>query len=150
MLFSWWPIEGSLNRRRPPGSTPHANGVLDLYDFGEQKLETLVDGITSFEVSIDPKTLIYRLGNRFPVCTPATSRTISTARRPAGRAVGWIWASRAWRCCPGRNGPRCIATPGACSNQFWSEDMQDVDWQRVYRRYWPLVGRVATAPSSPT
>jgi len=144
-LFTWWPIEGSLHGDRPPGGTPPAAGVLDVYDFGEQKLDTLIDGLTSFEVSMDAKTLIYRMGNRL--------RTLRAGDKPDGkggaapsRQSGWLdlnrlkvavqpaaeWAQmyrHAWR---------------LQRDQFWSEDMSGIDWQRVYRRYWPLVGRIAS------
>ena len=145
VLFSWWPIEGSLNQRRPPGSTPHANGVLDAYDFGDQKLETLVDGITAFEVSMDAKTLIYRMGNRLRLLHAGDKPDNKHGSAPS-RQSGWLDLDR----------PRLAVLPGAewaqmyrhawrlQRDQFWSEDMQDVDWQRVYRRYWPLVDRVAT------
>ena len=145
VLFSWWPIEGSLDRRRPPGSTPHANGVLEAYDFGDQKLETLVDGITSFDVSMDAKTLIYRMGNRLRMVRAGDKPDNKNSSAP-GRQNGWLDLGR----------PRVAVLPGAewaqmyrhawrlQRDQFWSEDMQSLDWQRVYRRYWPLVGRIAT------
>jgi tricorn protease len=144
-LFTWWPVEGSLHDRRPPGSTPPASGALDVYDFGEQKLDTLIDGLTSFEVSMDAKTLIYRMGNRL--------RTLRAGDKPdnkggasASRQSGWLDLNRL----------KVSVSPGAewaqmyrhawrlQRDQFWTEDMSGVDWQRVYRRYWPLVGRVAS------
>jgi tricorn protease len=145
VLFSWWPIEGSLHSRRPPGSTPPASGVLDVYDFGDQKVDTLIDGLSSFDVSMDAKTLIYRMGNRLRVLRAGDKPDNKGGSAPS-RQSGWLdlnrlkvpvlpaaeWAQmyrHAWR---------------LQRDQFWTEDMSGVDWQRVYRRYWPLVSRIAS------
>jgi tricorn protease len=145
VLFSWWPIEGSLHDRRPPGSTPPAAGVLDVYDFGEQKVDTLIDGLTSFDVSLDAKTLIYRMGNKLRVLRAGDKPDNKGGGAPS-RQSGWLDLNRL----------KVSVLPGAewaqmyrhawrlQRDQFWTEDMSGVDWQRVYRRYWPLVGRIAS------
>ncbi|HSN78219.1 MAG TPA: S41 family peptidase, partial [Anaerolineae bacterium] len=145
VLFSWWPIEGSLHSRRPPGSTPPASGMLDVYDFGDQKLDTLIDGLSSFDVSMDAKTLIYRMGNRLRVLRAGDKPDNKGGSAPS-RQSGWLDLNRL----------KVSVLPGAewaqmyrhawrlQRDQFWTEDMSGVDWQRVYRRYWPLVGRIAS------
>ncbi len=144
-LFTWWPIEGSLHDGRPPGATPPAAGVLDVYDFGEQKVDTLIDGLTSFEVSMDAKTLIYRMGNKLRVLRAGDKPDNKGGGAPS-RQSGWLDLNRL----------KVSVLPGAewaqmyrhawrlQRDQFWTEDMSGVDWQRVYRRYWPLVGRIAS------
>ena len=145
VLFSWWPIEGSLHSGRPPGATPGASGLLDVYDFSEQKVDTIIDGLTSFEVSLDAKTLIYRMGNKLRVLHAGDKPDGKGGSAPS-RQSGWLdlnrlklsvspaaeWAQmyrHAWR---------------LQRDQFWVDDMAGVDWQAVYRRYWPLVGRIAS------
>lgn len=144
-LFTWWPIEGSLHDGRPPGATPPAAGVLDVYDFGEQKVDTLIDGLTSFEVSMDAKTLIYRMGNKLRVLRAGDKPDNKGGGAPS-RQSGWLDLNRL----------KVSVLPGAewaqmyrhawrlQRDQFWTADMSGVDWQRVYRRYWPLVGRIAS------
>lgn len=145
VLFTSRPAEGALKHRRPLGAMPPANATLEVYDFGEQKHDTLVEGVTDFEVSLDAKTLIYRAGSRLRVLkagekpeeknNSAPSRKsgwLSLGRVPVSVLPGAEWAQmyrHAWR---------------LQRDQFWSEDMSGVDWQAVYRRYWPLVSRVAT------
>lgn len=93
VLFSWWPIEGTLHSRRPPGSTPPASGVLDVYDFGDQKVDTLIDGLSSFEVSMDAKTLIYRMGNKLRVLRAGDKPDNKGGSAPS-RQSGWLDLNR--------------------------------------------------------
>jgi tricorn protease len=144
-LFTCFPVEGSLGGRPEPGGPPPAKGRLEVYDFAEQSHETLVDGLSSFELSLDGKTLIYRAGNRLRVLK-AGEKPDDKAGSAPGRKSGWLDLGR----------PKVQIDPGAewaqmfrhawrlQRDQFWTEDMSGVDWQEVFRRYWPLVSRVAT------
>jgi tricorn protease len=145
VLFSWWPIEGSLHSRRPPGSTPPASGVLDVYDFGDQKLDTLIDGLSSFDVSMDAKTLIYRMGNRLRVLRAGDKPDNKGGSAPS-RQSGWLDLNRLKvSILPGAEWAQMYRHAWRLQrDQFWTEDMSGVDWQQVYRRYWPLVGRIAS------
>jgi tricorn protease len=144
VLFSVFPVEGALNQPWPAPAMPPAKGRLEIYDFEEQSHEALIRGITNFEVSQDAKTLIYRAGARLRVL--AAGEKPSGNSNVAGRKSGWLDLGRikvsvepqdewqqmyreAWR---------------LQRDQFWTEDMSGVDWQVVYRRYLPLLERVAT------
>ncbi|MFQ5593944.1 MAG: S41 family peptidase [Anaerolineae bacterium] len=144
VLFSSFPIAGTLNQSWYSNSTPPARSKLEVYDFEEQNHDVLIDGITSFDVSMDAKTLIYRAGNRLRV-VKAGVKPGDNGWSPS-RKTGWLDLRRikvsvepqaeweqmyreAWR---------------LQRDQFWSEDMSGVDWQAVYQRYLPLVRRVAT------
>ncbi len=143
-LFTVWPPEGSLDDRWLPGGPPAAKAALEVYDFGEQKHETLIDGVTSFELSLDAKTLIYRAGNDLRVLKAGEKPEDKNSAHPS-RKSGWLALDRI----------RVSVLPGAewaqmyrhawrlQRDQFWTEDMSGVDWQAVYHRYWPLVRRVA-------
>ncbi|MFQ5855999.1 MAG: S41 family peptidase [Anaerolineae bacterium] len=143
-LFTSYPVAGTLSDSRDPNSTPPARGRLEVYDFEEQSQEALIDGITSFDVSLNAKTLIYRSGNRLRVLK-AGAKPDHNSRSPS-RKSGWLdlyrikvsvepqaeWEQmyrEAWR---------------LQRDQFWTEDMSGVDWPAVYQRYLPLVRRVAT------
>jgi tricorn protease len=143
VLFSSFPIEGALNNQIFGSGAPPAKGKIEVYDLAERTSETLVDGITNFEVSQDGSTLLYRAGNRL--------RAIKAGDKPKddgppGRKSRWLDLQRvkisidpqaeweqmfreAWR---------------LQRDQFWTEDMSGVDWQAVYLRYQPLLERVAT------
>ena len=142
-LFTTFPIEGSLGDSWLPGE-PAATGFIEMYDFEEQKNETLVGKVTNFKVSADGKTLIYRAGNYLRVIE-AGKKPDNSDRTP-GRKSGWLDLGRikvsvqprdeweqmyreAWR---------------LQRDHFWTEDMSGVDWEAVNQRYRPLLDRVAT------
>jgi tricorn protease len=144
VLFSAFPIEGTLNQDWRSNAAPPAKGRLELYDFEDQEQEVLVKGITSFGVSQDGKTLIYRAGRRLRVLAAGEEPNSNTSA--PSRKTGWLDLNRikvsvepasewtqmyreAWR---------------LQRDQFWTEDMSGVDWQAVYQRYLPLLQRVAT------
>jgi tricorn protease len=143
VLFSSFPIEGALNRQIFASGEPPSPGKIEVYDLAEQTCETLIEGITSFELSQDATTLLYRAGNRL--------RALKAGEKPKengdpGRKSGWIDLRRI----------KVSVTPHAeweqmyreawrlQRDQFWSEDMSGVDWQIVYQRYLPLLSRIAT------
>ncbi|MEI8306247.1 MAG: S41 family peptidase [Chloroflexales bacterium] len=137
-LFTSFSLHGAMNN-----SSGDNTGRLEVYDFAERNNETLVDSISSFVLSQDAKMLAYRSGRRL--------RVIKAGEKPKdnggpGRKSGWVELSRikvdlsppqewrqmyreAWR---------------LQRDQFWTEDMSGVDWQAIYRRYLPLIDRVAT------
>ncbi|NTV62024.1 MAG: peptidase, partial [Oscillochloris sp.] len=118
-------------------------GRLEAYDFGERSAETLIDGVSSFSISQDARTLIYSNGRRLRVLKAGDKPKENGA---PSRKSGWIDLGRvkvdlsppqewrqmyreAWR---------------LQRDRFWTEDMSGVDWQAIYMRYLPLIDRVAT------
>ena len=144
VLFSSYPVEGALGNSWYALSAPPAKGKLEVYDFSEQKTEVLVRGISSFEVSGDVGTVLYRAGNNL--------RLLKAGAKPPkdakglGRKSGWIDLRRV----------RVSVLPRAEWTQmfretwrkqrdhFWTEDMSGTDWLGVFSQYEPLLERVAT------
>ncbi len=151
-LFTSFPIEGSIR----PGSIfdgPEPKGVLHVYDFKEQKKDTIVQGISCFDLSRDAKTLVYQAKDRLRVIKAGEKPPEKNNKAEGGtnkdatsRQTGWIDLGRV----------KVSVAPLAEWRQmyreawrlqrehFWPKDMSGVDWQRVYDRYLPLLGRVAT------
>jgi tricorn protease len=142
VLYDWYPIQGVLSH--PNDGEPSSDGRLMLYDFEEQKEESLVSGLADFGLSRNTKMLIYRAGNRL--------RVIKAGEKPGNnehtnsRKSGWIDLERA----------RVSVSPGAewrqmfreawrlQRDQFWTPDMSQVDWVGIHDRYLPLVDRVSS------
>ncbi|MEZ4556626.1 MAG: hypothetical protein R2854_09320 [Caldilineaceae bacterium] len=117
------------------------HGTLRAWNF--RSTASLVDGCGWFDVSRNGKKLVYRNGMRL--------RVIDAGEKPSGssghpRKTGWIDLGRvkvaiepqseweqmfreAWR---------------LQRDQFWTEDMSEVDWSHVHDRYFPLINRVST------
>jgi tricorn protease len=146
VLFSAFPIEGSLDSQWPPTELP-ANGSIKMYDFTNQKEETIVEGISNFKVAQNGKKMIYRAGKKLRVidADKKLDDKIKALTKP-GKESGWIDLSRvkvkveqeaewrqmyreAWR---------------LQREHFWNKDMSDIDWKAVYNRYFPLLDRIGT------
>ena len=143
VLFSSEPVEGALDTDWFSSGPPPAKAKLELYDFAERKTETLVEGITDFELSGDAEKIIYRAGDRL--------RVLKAGEKPndedePGRKSGWLDLGRI----------KVSVTPPAewaqiyrdawrrQRDHFWNADMSGVDWEGVYERYLPLLARVGT------
>jgi tricorn protease len=142
-LFTSQPVEGALGQTSQPGSPP-AKHKIEVYDFEERSRETLIEGVSSFAISHDAKTLIYQAGKRLRVLK-AGEKPKDDAGAP-GRKSGWLDLGRV----------KVSVDPGAEWQQmyreawrlqrdhFWTEDMSGIDWQAIYQRYLPLLKRIAT------
>ncbi len=146
LLYTTRPIEGAKSMSLFGGGEPPAKQTLAAFDFKTQSSETLVSGITSFSVSADRKTLLYRAGNKLRYIPSGEKADEKTAAEGPGRKSGWINPARI----------KVSVVPPAEWRQmfreawrmqrdnFWNADMSDVDWPAVYKRYEPLLDRVST------
>ncbi|MBM7784287.1 S41 family peptidase [Tenggerimyces flavus] len=141
VLFSSSPVQGDHSDGHKP------RGMIECFDYESQKKELIVDGVSGFALDRSAQTLLYRSGERL--------RVLKAGEKPSddgdsgdepGRASGWIDLDRV----------KVSVRPGAEWRQmfreawrlqrenFWSEDMSGIAWDEVYKRYLPLVDRVAT------
>ena len=144
VIFTAFPIPGTSSGE--DNSRPR--GVLHVYDFKEQKKDTLISGIEGFRLSRDGKTLVYVTGNRLRVIRAGKKVEAEKPESRGGpnRQTGWIDLNRI----------KASIVPTAEWHQmyreawrlqrdfFWTADMSGVDWEHVYQRYLPLLDRVAT------
>lgn len=143
VMYTSYPVEGALNHSPMGGAGPRA--TLECFRFEEQKRETLVSGLSSFEVSADGRIMAYRAGRRLRVVKAGEKPDDKAEREGSGRRSGWVDLSRL----------RVSVDPGLewqqmfveswrlMRDHFWVEDMSGVDWGAVRKRYQPLVERVA-------
>lgn len=144
VIYSRYPAEGALNVPWLPG-VPPAKGTLLVYDFEQQKEETLLNRLSGFKVSPDGATLAYRSGRRLRVMK-AGAKPDKEAGDAAGRKSGWIDLDRVKVSVePGTEWRQMYREAWRLQrDQFWTPDMSKVDWLAVYGRYLPLVERVAS------
>jgi len=146
VLLTSLPVEGSLDLPiLTPREEPDAKAKLELFDFEGKALEKWADGITNFALSLDLKRLVYRSGNRL--------RVINTDRKPdlpanesPGPKNGWCDFSRVKISIdPAAEWQQIFGEVWRLQrDQYWVEDMAEVDWQDVYKRYHPLVEQVGS------
>jgi tricorn protease len=141
VLYSRYPLQGALDR---PSQTngPRADGLLLSYNFDDQKEETLYSDLTGFDLSADGRMVIYRSSNALRVVKVGDK--VSNENHSYSRKSGWLDLGRV----------KVPVVPGAewrqmfreawrlQRDQFWTEDMSQVDWLAVHDRYLPLIDRV--------
>jgi tricorn protease len=141
VLYVSSPIVGSLGLDWYDLSPPKSS--LQCFDFESRKSETLIGDINSYALSADRKTMVFHAGGRLRV-TKAGEKPTDDAKDP--KKSGWIDLNRV----------KVSVRPPAEWRQmyreawrlqrdhFWTPDMSQVDWQKIYDRYLPLIERVST------
>ena len=149
VLFTRFPVKGIKPARRED-LDDDGHGTLLAYDFDQQRLATIASECDEIRLGRDARTLVYRSRDRLRAIDalselPEEGDEQKPPPEP-GRRSGWIeldrasveivprdeWAQmyrEAWR---------------LQTEEFWVEDMSDIDWDRVYDRYAALLPRVRT------
>ncbi len=126
------------------------SGVLLAYEFDGQRTATVATDVGDISLGLDGRTLVYTSADKLRAIDaladlPEEGDDPKPATEP-GRKTGFIdldrvqveivprdeWAQmyrEAWR---------------LQTEQFWVEDMSDIDWDRVFDRYEALLPRVRT------
>ncbi len=138
-LFLSFPVQGAT-------AHDHRGGRLEAWDFGAGKVEPVAEGVSDFTVSADGATLAYLAERKLRVVPSALKGGDKNGNDKPGRESGWVDLSRV----------RITVDPPSEWSQmfheawrlqrdyFWREDMADVNWKAVLRRFEPLIGRVAS------
>jgi tricorn protease len=142
-LFLSFPIEGTINQ---PGEKHEPRGHIDSYDFEAHKTEYLIDGVSSFDISRDAKTLIYRSRQRLRVLKAGEKAPKGDNGDRTNRETGWLDLSRVKVSVqPAAEWKQMFAEAWRLQReQFWTEDMSGIDWEAIYAQYAPLVERVGS------
>ena len=114
VIFTAFPVQDTSSADDSGG---RPRGTLHVYDFKEQKKDTLVSGIDGFRLSRDGKTLVYVAGNRLRVIKAGkkVEREKPENRGAPNRQTGWIDLNRV----------KASIVPTA-------------EWHQMYREAWRL------------
>jgi tricorn protease len=144
-LWAWIPVEGAL---APFGDKSYGEPkqVLQAYDFKDLELSDIVSGISGFRLSRDGKTLLYRVKERIRVVAAGPKVDDSQKTGGPGRKSGWVDLSRVKVSVEPTKEWRQMAREvwRLQTEYFWTPDMSKVDWNKIWKRYYPLIERVGT------
>ena len=153
VIFSEFPLSGTFDDMASEDSMEKDEGILLMYDFEKQEIETIVDNVGFVQTSMSDdsensvRTMLYSSGEQLRVMeagVPVTEE--SKADKHYSRKSGWIDLSRirisvqyqeewaqmfqeSWR---------------LQKEFFWTEDLSGVDWERVHQRYARLLPRIGS------
>ena len=132
------------------GRGGHAEGPgrLESFEFDTVHRETLLDKVDAFALSRDGTTVVIREGKRLRALEAGVKPDAKGAEEypQHSRKSGWLDLERIrvpveptleWR-------QMLREVWRLQRDQFWVTDMSGVDWEGVYRRYEPLLTRIAT------
>ncbi|HEC78347.1 MAG TPA: peptidase [candidate division WOR-3 bacterium] len=144
VLFSTYPIEGGI--KQWISEEPSNNGTLKFYDFIEQKSGVITTGISDFKVSRNGEILIYRAKNQLRVIKPVEKVDEKLPKKPVGPKSGWLDLARIKVLVEPINEWRQMYRDvwRLQRDHFWVKDMSGVDWNKIYKRYLPLLERIST------
>ena len=150
VLFTRFEVRG-IKPARNWTDEDDAAGTLFAYDFEQQRCALFAQDVSDVRLGADGHTLIYRSHERLRAVDAQNDLPEEGDEPPkvpgeAGRKSGWIdldrisvevsprdeWAQmyrEAWR---------------LQTEQFWVEDMSDIDWDRVFDRYAAVLPRIRT------
>lgn len=149
VLFSSIAVEGSLEDDWAE-MEPESKSILEVYDLEEQKREKVAGNLSNFKVGEDHETIIYRSKRKLRVGTLETLKSKADQKKDndneSSRKTGWLDLNRVRVCLtPSLEWQQMFAEIWRLQReQFWTENMSGVDWDRVKDRYQPLLQRVAT------
>lgn len=145
VFYTTYPIEGALGKSWG-GNEPEAKAVLKYYDLKNQEEEVFHSGITAFKKSADSSAIILRIGNELRVVNPEKGKEPLPKESKPGRKTGWIDLKRVKISInPIEEWKQMFKEAWRLQREyFWAEDMSDIDWNKVFERYYPLIERVGS------
>lgn len=142
LLFLSQPVKGSLNNNFY-SNTIEPSGEIKIWNFLKQEEKTLVSGVSNFKFAAKSCALVYRSNTKLRVLPFYPDLKISK-EKTLDRKTGWINLSRIKvQVVPAKEWSQIFNEIWRLQKQqFWTENMTGVDWQKVYKRYQPLVDRL--------
>jgi tricorn protease len=144
-FFSSLAPEGSLSADGD-GSIP-SKGLLEVWDFENDKVEKVTTGIADFSLSMDRLALAIRVGRRLRVVSAVNRETgPRNGDSSPSRESGWIDLDRLRVAVEPRLewGQMFDEAWRLQRDQFWTETMSGIDWSAIHATYRPLVQRIST------
>jgi tricorn protease len=149
VLFTKFEVRGIKPGDRS-WDAPEPGGTLIAYDFEQLRSATIAHDVSDIALGNDRHTLVYRSNDRLRVIDALGDLPEDgEEQKPpgeAGRKSGWVDLDRIsvevdpiaeWR-------QMYLEAWRMQTEQFWVEDMSDIDWDRVRDRYEALLPRVRT------
>lgn len=146
VLFTTLPISGSLDRQFYPGAAPSAKAALKSYDLESRETKTVLERVSGFDLSRDGSTLGIQAG--LSLRAVPSGETVDTGKDSEGfgRKSGLVDLSRAKASLdPASEWRQMYADAWRLQRDlFWNPALKKLDWLGVFRRYEPLLERVAS------
>ena len=150
LLLVTEPVQGAMRSDWRASGAPAAERKVALYDLEQQRLGTVVDGVTDAAVDRAGATLLLTVRDRLRLIKLPAKLGPKPLPQPdsddANRTTGWIDLGRVsvsveppaeWR-------QMARETWRLMREHFWNPQMSGVDWDAMWDRYEPLLSRLGS------
>jgi tricorn protease len=149
LVYSKEPVKGALHHwyweKQPSDES------LERFDFNTQKSETITKKVSNFKVGMNCKTLIYRTENKLYLTSNLFEESsMKQEMREFGlhsrNKSDWLDLSRVKvNLDPMSEWKQMYSEAWRLQKEnYWTKDMSGIDWNAVYKRYLPLLDKIAT------
>ncbi|HMS33278.1 MAG TPA: S41 family peptidase [Ignavibacteria bacterium] len=149
LLYSREPVKGALHHwyweKHPSDES------LERFDFNTQKSETITKKVSNFKVGMNCKTLVYRTENKLFLSTnlfeeSSMKQEMKEFGLHSRNKSDWIDLSRVKvNLDPMSEWKQMYSEAWRLQKEnYWTKDMSGIDWNAVYKRYLPLLDKIAT------
>ncbi len=138
------PIKGALSNDFYSDAIP-ADGTLKMWDINLAKESIISSDISHFKISSNSETLIYASGKKLRVHALFPNLSLKNEMH-SNRKTGWIdLSSIKISVNPAKEWEQIFNEMWRMQKEhFWVENMSKVNWNKVYKRYRPLVDRLGS------
>ena len=150
VLFTKFPVKGIKPEGRGWEDEPEL-GVLQAYDFEQQRSATLASDVEEIRLGADHRTLVYTSRERMRAVDagrdlPEHEDDDEKDAPDTNRRTGWLDLSRAGvEVAPPEEWAQMYYESWRLQReQFWDESMSGVDWDRIRERYALLLPKLRT------
>lgn len=143
LYYTAVPAKGALDEEFSFQTSLAAETTVYTYDFKTKKEDVYLSGLTQFSFSKNGKQQIINIKNDVQI-TSAESKPDLKAPKEFNEASGWIHFQRIKLLIDPTNEWSQMYNEiwRLQKDQFWVENMSNVDWDGVYKTYLPLLQRV--------
>lgn len=149
LVYSREPIKGSLHHSY--WEQHPSDEALERFDFHTQKVEHITKKVVNFKISMNGKTLVYRTENKLFLMSDFSDERYDDHEdrdheRHSRSKSDWLNLSRVKvNLDPMSEWKQMYAEAWRLQKEhFWTPDMSGIDWNVVYKRYLPLLNKVAS------
>jgi tricorn protease len=143
VMWSYLPVEGTLELNPPAKAEVLGKEYLDSFDFETQTFEYFGTALTEFKLRPECGLRVMRQGN-FMRLVKQDEKADETAAKDPSPKTGWVDLSRVqFMVEPREEWKQMFRDAWRMQKEFfWREDLNGVDWDAVYRRYEPVIDKV--------
>ncbi|OWY19888.1 peptidase [Sphingobacteriales bacterium UPWRP_1] len=140
IFYTAYDVEGARYREPAP------KGVLFSYNLERNEENLFAQGIGSFRLSADGKAMVYRTQGALRVISTDIDSCNNKPQDESNRKSGWVNLDRIKLSVePAAEWAQMFREAWRLQQEFfWTPNMSNIDWQKVFALYYPLIDRANT------